>query len=471
MQLSHSRRVVLARFDEPNLVSCAGLVPVMRLAQDAGLGDLADRWLMVPTDKGANAGLKVSSLVAGMAAGADSIDDLNLLRHGGMGQVFTGVYAPSTLGSFLRAFTIGHVRQLDAVASRFLAGLAAGTPVLAGIDGPDVMIDIDDTVKEVYGHAKQGVEVGYTRTRGLDALLTTVSTPHAAPVITGQRLRRGAAASQRGAASMITQAARLVGRMRSTDVIGTPLVRMDSAFYGYPAVAAAVDAGADVSVTVKLDTKVRKAIATIPADGWTTIEYPHPVPDPDTGTLISRAELAEIEFTAFTGPSQRQRRPIPGRLVVRRIPDLAPRHVAAGQDPLFSVWRFHPLFTTTSTQHRDTVAADQVHRRHAIIEQIIRDLKNSALAHLPSGSYTANAAWLVCAVMAFNLTRAAATITGPTLARAATATIRRTLITVPARIVRSARRTTLRLPAHWPWHEPWTTLFTAGCGPPAIATT
>jgi hypothetical protein len=142
-------------FDEPNLVSAAGLVPVVALARDAGLRALVDEHLSVPTDKGANAGLKVTSLVAGMVVGADSIDDMALLRHGGMGTVFDACYAPSTLGSFLRQFRFGHVRQLDAVASRLLTGLAARTPLVAGVDGP-VLVDMDDTIVEVPGYAKQG---------------------------------------------------------------------------------------------------------------------------------------------------------------------------------------------------------------------------------------------------------------------------------------------------------------------------
>ena len=130
MKLSHRLRATKVAFDDPNLVSSAGLVPIMALAEAAGLRDLADERLSVPSDKGANPGLKVASLVAGMVAGADSIDDMALLRHGGMGRVFTNAYAPSTLGSFLRAFTFGHVRQLDAVAARFLAGLAGRAPLL-----------------------------------------------------------------------------------------------------------------------------------------------------------------------------------------------------------------------------------------------------------------------------------------------------------------------------------------------------
>ena len=184
MQLSHTLKATSAVFDEPNLVAAAGLVPVVALAEAAGLAALAQQQLTVPTDKGANAGWKVASLVAGMVAGADSIEDLGLLRHGGMSRLFTRAYAPSTLGSFLRAFTFGHVRQLDAVAARFLARLAAQTPLLTGHQGshgPGVVIDVDDTIIEVHGYAKQGAGFGYSKVRGLNALLATVSTPSAAP--------------------------------------------------------------------------------------------------------------------------------------------------------------------------------------------------------------------------------------------------------------------------------------------------
>ena len=182
MQLSHTLPVVSATFDEPNLVSAAGLVPLMALARTAGLRELADERMSVPTDKGANAGLKLSSLVAGMAAGADSIDDMALLRHGGMGKVFTGAYAPSTLGSFLRAFAFGHVRQADAVASRFLLNLAEHTELLGRVeDSGTVLVDIDDTIVEVHGYQKQGAAFGYSGIRGLNALLATVSTDQVAP--------------------------------------------------------------------------------------------------------------------------------------------------------------------------------------------------------------------------------------------------------------------------------------------------
>ena len=177
MQLSHTRAAVSASFDDPNLVSAAGLVPVMRLADEAGLTALAQDRLSVPTDKGANAGAKITSLVAGMVAGADSINDMDLLRHGGMNRLFNRIYAPSTLGSFLRAFTFGHVRQLDAVASRFLTNLAGQSPNLVPAETSGyVFIDVDDTIVEVHGHQKQGAGFGYSGVRGINALLATVTT-------------------------------------------------------------------------------------------------------------------------------------------------------------------------------------------------------------------------------------------------------------------------------------------------------
>src|SRR4051812_31652783 len=455
MQLSHTRPVVSATFDEPNLVSAAGLIPLMAVARKAGLRELADERLSVPTDKGANAGLKVSSLVAGMAAGADSIDDLALLRHGGMGKVFTGAYAPSTLGSFRRSFTFGHVRQLDAVASRFLANLAKNTELLGPEDAGPVLVDLDDTIVEVHGYAKQGAAFGYSGVRGLSALLATVSTQTVAPVIAAQRLRKGSAGSARGAARLATDALALIGRthLAGRDV----LLRADSACYSHALLSAARQAGAEVSITVRMDAAVKRAIAGIAENAWTTINYTDAIYDETTGTWISRAQVAEVPFTAFT--SKKKAEQITGRLIVRRIPELNPKQ-STGQETLFDTWRFHAFFTTTDPEGLDTVAADQTHRRHAIIENVHADLKASALAHLPSGVFTANAAWLVCAVMAFNLTRAAATLTqAAALAKATTATIRRTLINVPARIATSARRLRLHLPTNWPWQQHWTALY------------
>ena len=449
-------------FDDPNLVSSAGLVPMLALARSAGLTKLADQHLSVPTDKGANPGLKVSSLVAGMVAGADSIDDMALLRHGGMGNIFTNAYAPSTLGSFLRSFTFGHVRQLDAVSARFLTGLAATTPLVAGIDD-QVMVDIDDTVIEVHGYGKQGSGYGYSGVHGLNAILATLTTNQGAPVIVAQRLRKGSCGSPRGAKRLVTDALATVRKLRTGPTGGKVLLRADSAFYGHGPIGAAVRAGAQVSVTVRLDPTVKAAIAAIPNDAWQAIEYTNAVFDQTSQAWISAAEVAEIPFTAFT--AQKKANQIPGRLVVRRIPDLNPH---PGEATLFETWRFHAFFTTSTL---DTITADKTHRGHAIIEQVHADLKNSALAHLPSGKFTANAAWLVLAVMAFNLTRAAATLADTTMAKATTATIRRKLVHVPARIASSARRLTLHLPTAWPWEKAWTTLFTGLCAPPPAAVT
>ena len=469
MQLCHTPRATSAVFDDPNLVSAAGLIPVLALAGSVGLGELAQQHLSVPTDKGANAGLKVMSLVAGMVAGADSIDDMALLRHGGMGRVFKRAYAPSTLGSFLRAFTFGHVRQLDAVASRLLTRLGEQTPLVAQSEsaGAPVLVDIDDTIIEVHGYSKQGSGYGYSGVRGLNALLATVSTSQTAPVIVAQRLRKGSCGSPRGAARLVADALKTISTTLPLDGHpGRPLVRADSAFYGRPVVGAVLTGGADVSVTARMDPKIKAAIAAIGDDQWTPIEYTDAVYDEASGRWISRAEVAEIGFTAFA--AQRKADQVPGRLVVRRIPDL---NATPGQGTLFDSWRFHAFFTTTDPAVLDTVAADKTHRGHAIIEQVHADLKHSTLAHLPSGKFNANAAWLVLAVMAFNLTRAAATISGPRLAKATTATIRRKLITVPARVASSARRIVLHLPTAWPWESAWTLLFTRVCGPPGPATT
>ena len=471
MKLSHTLVATSAVFDDPKLVSSAGLVPVLALADQAGLQELAQKHLTVPTDKGANAGLKVASLVGGMVAGADSIDDMALLRHGGMGRIFARAYAPSTLGSFLRAFTFGHIRQLDAVAARFLVALAGLTrlaltqavPATAVADPGYALLDVDDTIVEVHGHAKQGAGFGYSRVRGLNALLATLATNASAPVIVAQRLRKGACNSARGAKRLIGDAVKQARRLLGPQA--RVLVRMDSAFYGRGAVHAALAGGAAVSVTVRMNAQIKAAIAAINDHAWTTIEYTDAVFDEPSGRWISRAEVAEIDFTAFAGHKKSDR--VPGRLVVRRIPDFnADKKQAAGQGTLFDVWRFHAFFTTADPAILDTVAADKTHRAHAIIEQVHADLKNSALAHLPSGVFTANAAWLVLAVMAFNLTRAAASLTEPQLAKATTATIRRKLITVPARVAKSGRRVRLHLPTAWPWEIAWTHLFDRVKDPP-----
>lgn len=189
-------------------MSAGGLVPVVALADRAGLRAPTEAQLTVPTDKGAHAGAKVASLVAGMVAGADSVEDMDLLRHGGMGRLFTGPYAPSTLGSFMRSFAFGHVRQLDAVAARLVVNLAGQTPLLPDADQV-AYLDVDDTIRATYGYAKQGAGYGYSGVKGLNALLAALSTPGSrggAPVIVATRLRKGSANSARGAARLVADA-------------------------------------------------------------------------------------------------------------------------------------------------------------------------------------------------------------------------------------------------------------------------
>jgi hypothetical protein len=364
------------------------------------------------------------------------------------------------------------VRQLDAIAARFLTALAARTglgepasPAMTDGNGGYAFLDVDDTIVEVHGHAKQGAGFGYTRVRGLNALLATLSTSSCAPLVVAQRLRKGSCGSPRGAKRLVGDAVKQARRLLGTSA--PILVRMDSAYYGRDAIHAAISGGVHVSVTVRATSPVKAAIAGIGEDEWTMIKYPNAILDETTGTWISKAEVAEVPFTAFA--SKKKADQVPGRLVVRRIPDVhANTKRAAGQGTLFDVWRFHAFFTTAPADTLNTVAADSTHRGHAIIEQVHADLKGSALAHLPSGKFTANAAWLVLAVIAFNLTRAAATFTAaPELAKATTATVRRKLIHVPARVASSARRITLHLPDAWPWHDSWTRLFDRVADPPA----
>jgi hypothetical protein len=460
--------VAAATFDDPNLVSCAGLAPVAALAERCGLADLLSVRLTVPGTAGANAAVKAGSVIFGMVAGADSIDDLDLMRHGGMGRLFPDVRAPSTLGTFLRAFTFGHVRQLDAVAARLLTELAAQTPLLPGA-GEMMFIDIDDTVREVHGYAKQGAGFGYSRVRGLNALIATFSTPRSAPVIAAARLRKGSVNSARGARrivadALVTAAACGAG---GPDGAGTVLVRMDSAFFTHDALAPVLTHQGRFSVTARMNPAVLKAISTIPEDAWTAIRYPEAVWDDQEQRWISDAEVAEVPFTAFT--SRRKAEHVTGRLVVRRVKRLQPRADRAcggEQSELFAAYRHHAFFTN-STQ--DTVTADATHRAHAIVEQVMADLKSGPLAHLPSGVFNANAAWLALATIAFNLTRAAGCTAGSMHTRATTGTLRTRLINVPARLARSGRRLRLHLPEHWPWEDGWTQLFTATTGPPATA--
>jgi hypothetical protein len=277
------------------------------------------------------------------------------------------------------------------------------------------------------------------------------------------RLRMGSANSGRGAARLVADALRT---SRACGATGLLVVRADSAFYRRDVIAAIRRAGARFSITARQDVAVRRAIASIEQDAWTTIHYPRATFDEQLGQWVSDAQVAEVEFTAFA--SHGRKHAVTARLVVRRVRDANPDHVVANeQGELFPAWRHHAVFTDSPLI---LLQAEADHRRHAIIEQVIADLKNSSLAHLPSGRFNANGAWLVLATMSFNLTRAAGALASPFHAKASTATIRKQLINVPARPVRSARRVQLRLPANWPWAADWLYLFTTAVGPPPAIT-
>ncbi|PRY07350.1 DDE family transposase [Kineococcus rhizosphaerae] len=259
MQVSHvipaSTMASAVVFDDPNLIAHAGLIPAMALAEQTGLFDLIRRHLTLTGPGSAYPAEKIAVLVAGMLAGADSIDDMDLLRHGAMGKILTELRAPSTLGTFLRKFTHGHVRQLDAVNSRLLAGLqnattTAGSPLLPDA-GELLYVDIDDTIRQTYGYAKQGASYGYTKVKGLNAMIVTATTPASAPVIVGARLCKGSTASAHGAAKLLGDGLGTMKRTRSTnstnstkESAGLVIVRADSAYYNHSVIAAARRAGA-----------------------------------------------------------------------------------------------------------------------------------------------------------------------------------------------------------------------------------
>jgi hypothetical protein len=263
-----------------------------------------------------------------MLTGADSIDDLDVVRHGGMAELFGGVYAPSTLGSFLRMFSHGHVRQLQAVSREFLVQLARRTPLLPGA-GAVTFIDVDSLLRRMYGKKKQGVGFGHAKVggyqvllRGYNPLVATISTPDAAPVIAATQLRAGNAGSARGASSLVAEAivttkAVLATQPRSAG--GEIVLRADSALYSRKVIAAARRGGVRFSVTIRMDKKVRTTIEAIPADAWVEIKYPHPIWDDDQQRFVSRAQIAETTYTAFDKPA---RDAVTARLIVRRIPDL-----------------------------------------------------------------------------------------------------------------------------------------------------
>lgn len=453
-------------FDEDSLVSLAGLVPVMRLAEQTGLAHLLSEKVHIAVPKiksgSVNPAPKLTTLIAGMCAGADSIDDIDVLRSGGMKTMFGGVYAPSTVGTLLREFTFGHARQLESVLREHLVALCGRVDLLPGAD-VRVFLDIDSLLRPVYGHAKQGASYGHSKIagkqilrKGLSPLAATISTAGTAPVIAGMRLRAGKTGSGKGAGRMVAQA---IGTARAAGASGQILVRGDSAYGSRAVVRSCIRAGAQFSLVMTRNPAIERAIAAIDETAWTPVSYPGAVRDPDTGGWISDAEVAEIPYTAFVSTKDR----ITARLVVRRVKD------ARFPDALFPVWRYHPFLTNTDLPIEQ---ADITHRQHAIIETVFADLIDGPLAHIPSGRFGANSAWVLCAAIAHNLLRAAGVLAGEQHTRARGSTLRRKIVNVPARLTRPQRRPILHLPAHWPWAKAWLALWhnTIGPSPPLSAT-
>jgi hypothetical protein len=379
-----------------------------------------------------------------------------------MRTLFNGVYAPSTVGTLLREFTFGHARQLESVLREHLVALCGRVELLPGTE-QRVFVDIDSLLRPVYGHAKQGASYGHTKIagkqilrKGLSPLATTISTPGCAPVIAGLRLRAGRANSGKGAARMVAQA---IGTARAISADTAILVRGDSAYGNRTVVGTCRRHGAQFSVAMARNSAIDKAIAAIDENAWTPVCYPGAVRDPDTGAWISDAEVAEIAYTAFASTPDA----ITARLVVRRVKD------ARFPDALFPMWRYHPFFTNTDLPVEQ---ADVTHRQHAIIETVFADLIDGPLAHLPSGRFGANSAWVLCAAIAHNLLRAASVLAGERHTRARGSTLRRHIVNIPARLTRPQRRPILHLPTHWPWSKAWLALWhnTIGYSPPPITT-
>jgi len=391
---------------------------VMALAQRAGLGDLIAEHVRPGGECGVNGHLKIPCLVAGMAAGADSIDDMDLLRHGAMDALFGGIRAPSTLGSHLRSYTWGNVAQLEKAGREFLAELARQAPLLPGASTL-AFIDIDSMQKRVYGHHKQGARFGHTKiqgksllVRGLNALAAVISTPLAAPVIAATSLRGGNAASARGAASLAGQA---ITTARTCGCTGTIIVRLDSASCNAAVIGAVRRGGARFSVTAPVNASIRAAIAAIPEDAWTAINYPRAIWDDQPATWISDAEVAETRYTAF---ASKKGQAVTARLIVRRVRDLNNK-AADGQDELFPVWRHHAVLTGSPFV---LVQAEGQHRGHAVVEQVFADVTSARWLTCRPGVFAANAAWLSVAAMARNLVRAAGSLASLPLAKARAAT-------------------------------------------------
>jgi hypothetical protein len=409
-------------FDEPSLVADAGLIVPATLMIRLGIERLVNQkvWLLGRVG-GARPGRKVLTLVASILAGGSHIDHADRLRAGATNRVLPfRVMAPSTLGTFLRAFTFGHVRQLDAVIAETIR---RAWSLGAGPGSTAVTIDMDSTICEVHGKVKQGAAYGYTRVLGYHPLLATWA-------LTGEvlhaRLRKGS--SQRGTGRFVEE---LVARVRRAGASGPLVLRADAGFFSYTLVDTLTRLGVSWSVTVNISAHVRACIEAIDESAWRTIFYP------DGG----EAQVAE---TIYVTGSRGNARSL--RLVVRRT-----RLSDSAQAALWPDWRHHAFITDLELP---LIEADQFHRDHARVELAIRDLKEGAgLEHCPSGKFFANAAWLACAVLAHNLIRWTARIghTQPDNQLTVARTVRSRMLVLPGRLVNRSGRLVLRLPERWPW--------------------
>jgi hypothetical protein len=416
-RVSHSLDRLAVSFDDPNLVANAGLALVGTLIVRLGLEQLVDASVrLVGRVGGALPGRKVLTLVHTMVVGGSHIDHADILRAGGTQRVLPfRVMAPSTLGTFLRAFTFGHVRQLEAVVAEVLRRAWA---IGAGPAAARLVIDVDSTICEVVGKLKAGAAFGYTKVLGYHPILATRAD-------TGEvlhaRMRKGSANTARGARRFIEE---LVARVRRAGASGEIVVRLDCGFWSGETIATLARLDVRYTMAVRTGTKgIARALAAIGEDAWVDIDY----------TADGQAQVAECVYKGR-------------RLIVRRTRLTDPYQVR-----LWPEWRHFGFLTDLDG---DAAAVDAFHREHAVVELDIRDLKEGAgMEHVPSGNFSANAAWLQCAILAHNLIRWTATLGqhGPVRERTVAATVRTRLIAVPARLVNRAGTRMLRGPAGWPW--------------------
>ncbi len=410
---------------ESRLVANAGLILPLTLAQRVGLGELVDNHLDLGDAPGrANPGDKMLTLVASALAGGDCIDDADALRTGGTERVpGCRVKAPSTLGTFLRSYRWGHVRQLDRVSRELLRRAWYSE---AGPGDSPLTIDLDSTICETYGLEKEGARRhNYSGQRGYHPLVAVAA---GTGEVLMARLRQGRANTGRGAAHFLRET---VSRVRHAGANTQLTVRADSGFYTRHIVAACRDKGVRYSITVRQHRHLRDLIEEIPEPDWTPIPY----------WMDGAADVAETTYTPFASKPDA----VPVRLIVRRV-----KPTPVSQLALIANYSYHAFITD---REGNTLELEADHRRHAEVENAIRDLKYGVgLNHMPSGQFSANAAWMAVQVMAHNLARWTSRI-GLGVRVMTTGTLRRRLFSLAGRLTRSARRLTLHLPQRWPWAD------------------